>query len=239
MTGLGYSIWLQFKLDVRNKNVLSAYYVLPIAFYLVIGAIIKEIDPTANTTLVQSMSVLAVSLAAFLGTPAPIVDFFTSDTKKTYIVGNIKLSVVLLTTFLSGLVHMLIVSLLIYFTAPFVFGVTRPTEVFMYFGWLLITITISTVIGMIIGLISKSNSSMTMTSQRVFLPTMLLCGIMLPTDILPTVLQKIGEVLPGTYFIQILTSLNQVTFEMIMPLILVGFIGMVALTVLYKRALVK
>ena len=82
MKALTYSIWLQFKLDIRNRNILTAYYVLPIAFYLVIGAIYKEITPNWSTTLLQSMSVLAISISAYLGTPAPIVDFFTSDIKK-------------------------------------------------------------------------------------------------------------------------------------------------------------
>lgn len=82
MKALAYSIGLQLKLDVRNKNVLSAYYVLPLAFYLVIGAIFMAVNPLAKETLIPSMSILAISLAAFLGTPAPILDFFTSDTKK-------------------------------------------------------------------------------------------------------------------------------------------------------------
>jgi len=238
MKALGYSIFLQCKLDVRNKNVLSAYYILPIAFYLVIGAIYKEISPLAENTLIQSMNVLSISIAAFLGTPAPIVDFFTSDTKKTYKVGNIKLSVILLTTFLSAVAHMLIVSIFILITAPMIFNVNRPSDILLYFGWILVTIITCTVIGMIIGIIAKNNSAMTMISQLVFLPTMLLCGIMLPRDILPDILERIGQILPATYAVEILTSLSNVTSEMIIPLISIGVIGIIALITIYRRTLI-
>ena len=209
-----YSILLQFKLDIRNRNILTAYYVLPIAFYLVIGAIYKEITPDWSNTLLQSMSVLAISIAAFLGTPAPITDFFTSDIKKTYQVGNINLSLILISTFLSAMVHMLIVSSFIYFTAPIIFGVSTSSIQASYFGWIMVTIMVSTMLGILVGLLSKSNSMMTMISQLVFLPTMLLGGIILPTHILPDILQKFGNILPATYSIKILSA-TDVTSDMI------------------------
>ena len=239
MRALGYSIWLQWKLDVRNKNMLSAYYILPIAFYLIVGAIYKEVTPLAEDSMIQAMSVLAISIAAFLGTPAPLVDFFTSDTKKTYIVGNINLGVILLTTFVSAMVHMIIVSTLIYFTAPLIFAANKPEALLAYIGWLIITMIISAVIGMVIGIASKNTSAMTMVSQLVFLPTMLLGGIMLPVYILPKVLQDAGKIFPATYSIKILNSLGSVTAEMIYPLFIIGFLGIIALGFVYKRALIK
>ena len=239
MKALGYSIWLQCKLDVRNKNVLTAYYILPIAFYLLIGAIYKEINPMAEETLIQSMSVLAISIAAFLGTPAPLVNFFTSDTKKTYIVGNIRLSVILLTTFLSAVVHMLVVSLMILLSAPMIFGASRPAEIGVYFGWILVTIIISTIIGMTIGIAAKSNSSMTTISQLIFLPTMLLCGIMLPMSILPDILQKAGKIFPATYLVEILMTTGDITSDMLVPLVGIGIIGIIALVTVYKKALIR
>ena len=54
MKALTYSIYLQFKLDIRNRKILTAYYVVPIAFYLVIGAMYKEITPNWSATLLQA-----------------------------------------------------------------------------------------------------------------------------------------------------------------------------------------
>lgn len=235
MRGLAYSIGLQCKLDLRNRNVLSAYYVMPIIFFLVMGAVFEKIDPMAKDTLVQTMSILAVSIAAFLGTPAPIVDFFASDCKKTYKVGNIKLYTVLITTFLSAMVHMLIVTTLIFITAPIIFDVNSPENIILYFLWMLVIIVISTILGMIIGLLSKNNSTMIMISQIIFLPTMLISGIMLPRDLLPNILQNLGKILPATYAVEIMTSLNDITFEMIYPLITIGVLALIVLVIQYRK----
>ncbi len=234
MKALFFSIWLQFKLDIRNKNILTAYYVLPIAFYLVIGAIFKQITPNWSTTLLQAMSVLAISIAAFLGTPAPITDFFTSDIKKTYQVGNINLSVILISTFISAVFHMLIITVFIYLTAPLIFGVSTVSISASYFGWILLTIVVSTCLGILVGLVSKTNSMMTMISQLVFLPTILIGGIILPTHILPDFLQKFGNILPATYSIRILNSLDAVNWSMIYPLIIIGIVGLLLLITVYR-----
>lgn len=235
MKGFMYSIYLQCKLDLRNMNVLSAYYIMPFGFFLVIGAVFQKINPMAQDYLIQTMSILSISIAAFLGTPAPLVDFFATDSKKTYKVGNIKLYVVLITTFLSALVHMIIVSTIIFITAPMVFDVNRPENLGMYFFWILMTSIISILLGMAVGLTAKNNSTMIMISQFLFLPTMLLSGVLLPTDILPKVLRNIGKVLPATYSVEIITSLNNITFKMVYPLMIIGLVAVILLVTQYRR----
>lgn len=235
MSELIYSIWLQCKLDLRNKNVLIAYYILPLVFFVVMGSVFSKIDPLSKERLVQSMSLLAISMVAFLGTPAPLVEFFSSNTKKTYKVGNIHLWVILLTTFLSALVHMLIVSVIIYITAPIIFDASRPSDTLMYFILMLLVISVCTIIGMSIGLIAKNNTSMTMISQFVFLPSMLISGIMFPIEMLPDILGKLGKILPATHSIEILTSLEMMNLTLIMPLITIGIITLMLLLVLYRR----
>lgn len=237
MKAVLYSIWLQFKLDIRNKNILTAYYILPMAFYLVIGAIYKEITPQWETTLLPAMSVLAIAIAAFLGTPAPISDFFNSDIKKTYQVGNIKLSLILTSTFVSAVFHMMIVSVLIYLSAPIVFDVSTGNMESTYFLWILASIVVSSMLGILIGLVSKNSSTTTMISQLVFLPTMLLSGIILPTYILPEFLQNVSNIFPATYFVQILNAMTDITSDMVRPLGIISLITMTALTVAYKRRL--
>ncbi len=235
MKALTYSILLQLKLDVRNKNVLSAYYILPIVLYLVIGAIFIEVNPMYKDMMVSSMQILAISLAAFLGTPAPILNFFTSDAKKTYKVGNINLIVIILTTYISAMAHMTVVSSFIYGTAPLIFGVKRPNLNFEYVLWVIIFMSICTVIGMFIGLFSKNNASMTMTSQLLFLPSMLLSGILLPVQLLPDILQNFGKVLPATHGLEILIGSENLTFEMVLPLIVLAIIAVTALIVRFKQ----
>lgn len=235
MNALIYSIFLQCKLDLRNKNVLIAYYILPLVFFIVMGSVFSSIGAISKEALIPSMTILSISMAAFLGTPAPLVEFFASDAKKTYKVGNIKLWVMLLTTFISGLIHMLIVSIIIYITGPMVFDGERPSNLGIYFGLIMLIISVNIIIGMLIGLIAKKNTTMTLLSQLVFLPSMLIGGIMFPLSLLPDVLGKIGNILPAPHSIKALTSLDNVSLGLVSPLLLIGAIALVFLFIMYRK----
>lgn len=239
MRAILYSIYLQWKLDFRNKSMLTSYYVLPIAFFLIVGAIYKEVNPLYAETIIPSMNVLAISIAAYLGTPGPLNAFFNSESKKTYIVGNIDLKIILLTTFVSAFTHIAIIGVGIIVTSPIIFGAVLPTNMLLYIFWLIVSVTISIAVGMIIGISTKNNSSMTMISQLAFLPTMLLAGIILPASILPDILQNFSKVLPATYSIEILNSLDNISIEMIVPLLGLGILTITALTIVYKKRLLN
>jgi len=239
MNALYHSILLQIKLDLRNRHILTSYYLLPIAFYLIIGAIYKEITPGYESTMLTSMSILAISLASYLGTPAPIVDFFNSNAKKTYQIGNIKLSIVLLTTFFSAVAHMCIVSSVIYMSIEGIFGVVPTSDIGTHFAWLILCMVISTTIGIIIGLVSKSTSVMTMISQLAFLPTMLLSGILLPLSFLPKILQEIGKILPATYAVKIMNTSSNPESQLVLTFLMLGILSICILLTVYKRQLIS
>lgn len=235
MSEILYSVWLQCKLDIRNKNVLIVYYILPLIFFLVMGSVFTTIDPNAKTRIIQSMSIVAISMAAYLGTPVPIVEIFSSDIKKTYKVGNIPLWVILLTSFLSALVHILIVSAIIFIISPIIFKADIPSNILMYFLFLILVISVSSIIGILIGLISKSNTVMTMFSQFIFLPSMILSGTMFPREMLPSVIGKVSNILPATHGMNILTSLGDVNLKLISPLFLIGVVSLGALAIVYRK----
>lgn len=235
MNEILYSVWLQCKLDIRNKNVLIVYYILPLIFFLVMGSVFTTIDPTAKSRLIQSMSIVAISMAAYLGTPVPIVEIFSSDIKKTYKVGNVPLWVILLTSFLSALVHILIVSAIIFIISPIIFEVDRPSNILMHFLFLILVISVSSIVGILIGLISKNNTIMTMFSQFIFLPSMLLSGTMFPREMLPSFIGKVSNIIPATHGMNILISLGDSNFKLISPLFLIGIIALGILAFVYRR----
>ncbi len=238
MKALIYSTFLQWKLDFRNKGILLIYYIIPLIFYVVMGSVFSSINPLSKTTLMQSMTIFAVSMAALLGLPNPLVELFASDVKKTYKVGNIPLWVMLFTNFVSALIHILIVSIIIYISAPIIFKVEHPVHYISYFLLLILFISVSIIIGLIIGILTKKNSTMTMVSQMFFLPTMLLSGIMFPSDMLPSFFGQLSYVLPATHAMKILTSLNEITLTALMPLLAIGVVSILVLILLYKRVLV-
>lgn len=60
-----------------------------------------------------------------------------------------------------------------------------------------IYITVSLSIGSILGLVVKNQAKLTMIAQLVFLPSIMLSGIMFPIDLLPGFLETIGCMFPA------------------------------------------
>lgn len=237
MSGFIYSTILQWKLDFRNKGILLTYYIIPLVFYLVMGSVFSTINPLSQQTLIQSMTIFSISMGAFFGTPDPLLELFASESKKAYKVANIPLWSMLATNFISALVHMCIVSVIIYISAPIIFKVNLPSNPLSYFLTLLLFITISILIGILIGITAKKISTMTMLSQLVFLPSLLLSGIMFPSNMLPSFFVKISSVFPATHAMKILTASDGITLSLIIPLIAIGIVVIGALVLIYQKAL--
>lgn len=194
-----YSIGLQWKLDIRNKEIFMTYYVVPLVFFGFMGGMFTSIDPNAYKTLIQSMTIFGVTMGAFLGSPIPLVELYSSEMKKIYIVNGIPLWTSVVTNLISGFIHLLIMSLVIFFIAPLVFDAVIPNNLVTYFISLIIFIVTSLSVGTILGLFVNSVSKLTMISQFIFLPSIMLSGIMFPSDMLPNALQNIGKIFPATW----------------------------------------
>ena len=198
MGGFLYGIALQWKLDLRNKGIIITYYIVPLVFFAFMGGIFTSIDPMAHKTLIQSMTVFGVSMGAIIGSPNPLVETFSSDIKKAYRVGNIPLWTAVANNFISGFIHLFIMSIVIFFVAPIAFKATVPSNTILYFSSLVLFIATCLSVGTVLGLVVKSLSRLTMISQFVFLPSIMLSGIMFPSNMLPEFLQGLGKIFPST-----------------------------------------
>lgn len=226
MSGFLYGIILQWKLDLRNRGILLTYYIIPIIFFGFMGGIFTSIDPMAYKTLIPSMTVFGVTMGAIIGSPTPIAVFFNSDIKKAYIVGKVPLWSAVANNFISGFIHLFIMSIILFFIAPIAFKATIPSNNAVYFINLALFIATSLSIAMIIGLVVKDTSKLTMISQLVFLPSIMLSGIMFPSDKLPSFLQGIGKLLPATWGYENMCR-GELDIAIILP-----FVGMIAICTL-------
>lgn len=149
-----YQIGLNWKLNLRSKELLVHYYVVPLVFYLFIGGVIS-ILPDANKTIIQVMSVFAITMGGVLGSPYPLVEFYHSDIKKAYQVGKIPLWTIAASNFISGIMHLFVMSLIILISAPIIFKAQIPENIFIYLLGVILFIIVSLSIGMVLVYFSK------------------------------------------------------------------------------------
>ena len=181
-----YSLVLQWKLDIRSKSLLVTFYIVPLVFFLIMGGIFTSVIPEMGSTLIQSMIVMSVSMGAFLGLPPSLVEIY-----------GVPIYLGLLTMVYSAFVHLMMTCIVILLLAPILFKAILPTQLAIFLLSLTIYIIVSLSIGCILGLTLKNQAKLTMLAQLVFLPSIMLSGIMFPISLLPDFLQVIGHVFPA------------------------------------------
>lgn len=229
-----YSFILQWKLDLRDKAVFITYYAIPLAFFFIMGNIFSSILPNSKETLIPSMTIFSVTMGTIAGSPSMLVDVYGSEIKKSYQIGHIPLCMVAIVNFFSAFVHSLIISLVIYLTAPLLFNAIRSENVALYFLQLIIFISVSLLLGTVLGLLVKKNSQLTMISQIVFLPSIMLSGIMFPASMLPSFLQTVGKLFPATWCYEMMEK-AKCTASLVTPILIIGLCCIVLCILQLKR----
>ena len=234
MSSFLYGVALQWKLDIRSKSLLVTCYIVPLIFFLLMGGILTSVMPEMNKTLIQSMIVMCVSMGAFIGLPPSLIETYGSDVKKVYKANGVPLYSGLVTMFLSAFLHLMISCVIILLLAPILFDASLPVQLPFFFFSLAIYIMVSLSIGSILGLIVKNQAKLTMIAQLVFLPSIMLSGIMFPIDLLPDFLEAIGRIFPASWGYRLMLD-NGFCLENLWYLILVFCAAVIICAILLNK----
>ncbi len=234
MTEFLYSLTLQWKLDIRSKSLLVTYYIVPLIFFLLMGGIFTSVMPEMGSTLIQSMIVMSVSMGAFLGLPPSLIETYGSDIKKIYKANGVPIHLGLVTMVLSAFLHLMITCMVILLLAPILFKANLPSQFPLFFLALAIYIFVSLSIGSILGLTVNNQAKLTMIAQLVFLPSIMLSGIMFPISLLPDFLQILGRVFPAYWGYRLMLE-NDFSLENLWYLILVSCIAVMTCILLLNK----
>lgn len=202
-----YGVGLQFKMDIRSKTMLITCYLVPLVFFFFMSGIFTSIDPSAVNTLIPSMSVFVITMSALIGLPPSLGEVYGGDIKKVYKANGVPLSLGIVTQFISSFIHTLIVCLIVFVVAPFVFKAELPANLPLYFCSLVVLLCVTLAIGCVIGLAVKTQAKQTMVAMIIFLPSVMLSGIMFPATMLPDFMQYLAYIFPATIGFQAMTDL--------------------------------
>ena len=234
MNGFLYSLALQWKLDIRSKSLLVTYYIVPLIFFLLMGGIFTSVMPEMGSTLIQSMIVMSVSMGAFLGLPPSLIETYGSDIKKIYKANGVPIHLGLVTMVFSAFVHLIMTCIVILLLAPILFKANLPSQLPLFFLALGNYIFVSLSIGSILGLTVKNQAKLTMIAQLVFLPSIMLSGIMFPSNLLPDFLQAIGRLFPASWGYRLMLD-HGFGLENLWYLILVSCIAIISSILLLNK----
>ena len=234
MKGFLYGLALQCKLDLRSKTILVTCYIVHLLFFLLMGSIFGSVMPEMKETLIPSMIVMSVSMGAFIGLPPSLIETYGTDVKKVYKANGIPLHVGLITMFLSTFFHLMISCVIILLLAPVLFDAASPKNIPLFLLALAVYAVVSLSIGSILGLVVKSQAKVTMIAQLLFLPSIMLSGIMLPVEILPESLKILGRIFPATWGYRLMLD-NGFHIKNLWYLIIVFCIAVIVCMILLKK----
>lgn len=229
-----YGISLQFKMDIRSRSLLVTCYLVPLLFFAVMGGIFTSIMPGSEKTLIQSMTVMGVSMGALIGVPPSLAEIYGTDVRKMYQANGAPLWYGLITLTVSAFIHLLIMSGIILAAAPVMFHAEVPPGLPFYFVKLSLFIIASLGIAGVLGMLEKNQAKLTMLCQAAFLPSILLSGIMFPSSLLPGILEKLGKLFPAAWGYLLLTE-NETGMGEVFPLGIIFGAAVLACAILIRR----
>lgn len=234
MSAFLYGVSLQWKLDIRSKTLLITCYIVPLLFFAVMGGIFTSVMPEARYTLIQSMTVFGVTMGALIGLPPSLVEIYSSDIKKVYKANGVPLYLGLALTNISAYIHLFIMSIILYIAAPLAFNAEIPENPVLYFASLAIFIAVSLSIASIIGLAVKDQAKTSMVSIIIFLPSIMLSGIMFPIELLPKAFEMVGKIFPASWGYKVMAD-STFQLENLLPLIVILILAICACGILLRK----
>ena len=229
-----YGVSLQWKMDIRSKTLLITCYIVPLLFFAIMGGIFTSVMPEARYTLIQSMTIFGVAMGALIGLPPSLVEIYSSDIKKVYKANGVPLYLGLILTNISAYIHLFIMSVILYFAAPLAFNEEIPDNPGRYFITLAIFIAVSLSIASIIGLAVKDQAKTSMVSIIVFLPSIMLSGIMFPIELLPKAFETVGKIFPASWGYKLTTD-STFQFENLLTLVVILILAFCVCSILLRK----
>jgi len=188
----------EFRNGIRNKQLLLLNYLFPLGFFLMMGFIMAEINPPFREDIIPAMVIFGILSATLLGIPDPLVNARENGVFRSYKINGIPSISILIIPSLTTVLHLVIVTVLITATGPLLFDAPLPVN---WVNYALVFVAMAFAcagLSVLIGVVSPSSRMTVLWSQLVFVPSMLLGGLMLPFSMLPDVARRIAQLLPAT-----------------------------------------
>jgi ABC-2 type transport system permease protein len=199
MSAFTHHFSFEFKTGIRNPSLMLMNYLLPLGFYIMMGAVMVKINPAFGEILIPAMILFTAMSTALLGMPGPMVELRDAGVYRSYKINGVPAVSILMVPVLTTIFHSLIVSAIIVLTANPIFGGSNPTNWgALVWGTFLSVFTMGA-LGALIGVVATGARSTVLLAQAIYLPSILIGNMMVPVAALPPSIQPISGLFPTTY----------------------------------------
>jgi ABC-2 type transport system permease protein len=231
MNGFVQHFAYEFKTGLRNPSLMFINYLFPLGFYAMMGLIMTAINPMFTASMVPAMVVFTIVASTVLGLPGPLVEAREAGVFRSYKINGVPATSILAIPGLTTAFHALISAAIISLTAPLLFEGDAPIHAGPFVGITLLMAFTSASVGMLISVVSNDSRATILWSQLIFLPSMLLGGMMVPLDVLPESVKPFSALLPTSHAMELLIGWGygrEATFNLPASAVILGSSGILA-----------
>ncbi len=198
MSGYAHHLAFDFKSGIRDTTLMLMNYLFPIGFFVMIGLFMPTINPTFLDIMVPGLILFALMSGTLMTIPGTLVDQRNAGILRSYRVNGVPALALITIPVLGALVHMTLVSAILTAGGGLLFDAVLPAR----WGWfagiiVLATLSLAT-LSALIGIVAPSSRAATLLTQLVFVPSVILGGLMVPADMLPESIARGASLLPAT-----------------------------------------
>jgi ABC-2 type transport system permease protein len=199
MNAFGQHLSYDFRTGLRDKSMLLMNYLFPIFFFIMMGLLMTQVNPTFKETMTPAMILVAIMSGTLLGLPNPILGSRESGVFRSFKINGIPSFSIISIPALTSVLHMALISVVITTAGPIFFGAVQPTNWLWFVVVWIASAFACAGLGMLIGVVAPNSRATVLIAQLIFLPSMILGGLMMPTSVLPVSLAKAAQLLPTTH----------------------------------------
>jgi ABC-2 type transport system permease protein len=197
--GLAAHALVELRAGVRDRTLLLMTYLFPLAFYGFLGVFMTEMNPDFVTVMIPGMAVFAMLAAAMFGLPGPLISARETGVLRSFRINGVPTGSVFGVPAATTVVHLMVVGVLIAASAPLLFDAPQVGNAGAFALVMALAAATHAGLGALIGVVSANSRIMVLWSQVLFLPSVLLAGIIVPFEQIPDAFQPLSLLLPATY----------------------------------------
>ena len=208
MTAFIHHLAYDFKTGIRDRSKLLMFYLFPIVFFVLVGGLMSSLNPGFTQTMIPGMALFAFMCSALLNLPGLLVNAREAGVFRSYRVNGVPAVSIVTIPVASTAVHMAVVTVVITLAGMRFYGGVAPSNVAGFALAALLAYAMYAGIGVLIGVAAGNNTVSILVSQLVYIPSIILGGLMVPASMLPAGLRRISLLLPATHSMRAFAGLG-------------------------------
>jgi len=199
MNAFTHHLTYDFRTGIRDRSKLLMLYLFPLVFFALVGGLMKSVNPGFDAIMLPSMVLFAFMCSTLLILPAQLVNARETGVFRSFRINGVPSASILAIPVLSTAVHMIVVALIICIGGARLYGGTAPSSVLGFMAAGVLVYAAFAGVGTLIGVASGNNTVSMLVAQVLYIPSIILGGITVPSAVLPEGLRRVALLLPATH----------------------------------------